>query len=125
MLEPIELRKIGPVPQSYNWNIAKGGLDWVIVGGESGPGARPMHPDWPRSVRDQCQAVRVPFFFKQWGEWAPEWALETGYKEERAVKGNKEGNNNLPGYRHLMYRVGKKAAGRFLDGQEWNDYPGK
>jgi len=44
-------------------------IDWVIVGGESGPGARPMHPDWVRSIRDQCQAAGVPFFFKQWGEW--------------------------------------------------------
>lgn len=43
------------------------GIDWVIVGGESGPGARPMHPDWARSVRDQCQAAGVAFFFKQWG----------------------------------------------------------
>jgi protein gp37 len=46
-------------------------LDWVIVGGESGPKARPMHPAWPRSIRDQCQAAGVPFFFKNWGEWAP------------------------------------------------------
>src|SRR6185312_17385933 len=44
-------------------------IDWVIVGGESGPGARPMHPDWARSLRDQCHAAGVPFFFKQWGEW--------------------------------------------------------
>lgn len=46
-------------------------LDWVIVGGESGPGARPMHPDWALSLRDQCSAAGVPFFFKQWGEWKP------------------------------------------------------
>ena len=46
-------------------------LDWVIAGGESGPHARPMHPDWVRSLRDQCKAARVPYFFKQWGEWAP------------------------------------------------------
>src|SRR6202007_2869845 len=45
-------------------------LDWVICGGESGPDARPMHPDWARSLRDQCAAAGVPFFFKQWGEWA-------------------------------------------------------
>lgn len=46
-------------------------LDWVVVGGESGPGARPMHPDWVRSIRDQCAAAGVPFFFKQWGAWRP------------------------------------------------------
>ena len=48
------------------------GIDWVICGGESGKGARPMHPDWARSLRDQCQAAGVPFFFKQWGEWVTE-----------------------------------------------------
>src|SRR5262249_14134601 len=47
----------------------RSGLDWVIAGGESGPGARPMHPDWARALRDQCGAAGVPFFFKQWGEW--------------------------------------------------------
>jgi protein gp37 len=47
------------------------GIDWVIVGGESGPHARPMHPDWARSVRDQCAASGVPFFFKQWGGRTP------------------------------------------------------
>ncbi len=46
------------------------GIDWVIVGGESGPKARPMHPDWARSVRDQCTAAGVPFFFKQLGSYA-------------------------------------------------------
>lgn len=50
----------------------RGGIDWVIVGGETGPGARPMHPDWVRRLRDQCQDAGVPFFFKGWGEWAPE-----------------------------------------------------
>ena len=50
-------------------------LDWVIVGGESGPGARPMHPNWAKSLRDQCASAGVPFFFKQWGEWAPVCAM--------------------------------------------------
>src|SRR5690606_37330544 len=49
----------------------RGRLDWIIVGGESGPGARPMHPAWARSIRDQCASAGVPFFFKQWGSWAP------------------------------------------------------
>lgn len=82
-------------------------LDWVVVGGESGPRARPMHPEWARSVRDQCKGAGVPFFFKQWGEWGPEllpW------------------RRNHPKLR--MLRKGKKAAGRLLDGQEWNEYPG-
>ena len=53
---------IGPIP-----SLPLEGIDWVIVGGESGPKARPMHPDWVRSIRDQCQEAGVPFFFKQWG----------------------------------------------------------
>jgi len=57
-LEPL----LGPIP-----NLNLDGIGWVIVGGESGPGARPMHPDWVRDLRDQCIAAKVPFFFKQWG----------------------------------------------------------
>lgn len=77
-------------------------LDWIIVGGESGPNARPMDPQWARDIRDQCQAAGVPFFFKQWGEW-------------------KAGDGDCVGQQY--YRVGKKAAGRLLDGREHNDFP--
>ena len=73
-------------------------LDWVVAGGESGPKARPMHPDWARSLRDQCAAAGVPFLFKQWGEWAPA--------------------NDKMGF-----RIGKKAAGRHLDGVLHDEYP--
>lgn len=73
-------------------------IDWVIVGGESGPNARPLHPDWVRSIRDQCVEAGVPFFFKQWGEWGP-------YYSEKIV------------------RVGKKKAGRMLDGRTWDQFP--
>jgi protein gp37 len=83
------------------------GLDWVIAGGESGPGARPMHPDWARSLRDQCAAAGVPFFFKQWGEFSP-----VGYPDGVADPTE-----------HLWIRVGKKAAGRELDGRTWDEYP--
>ena len=86
------------------------GIHWVIVGGESGPGARPMHPDWARGVRDQCVAAGVPFFFKQWGEWTP------------YIMGR-----NVPTYSFGQYdrmeRVGKKAAGRLFDGREWSEFP--
>ncbi len=51
-------------------------LDWIIAGGETGPGARPMHPAWVRSLRDQCQAEGVPFFFKSWGDWEPQYSAE-------------------------------------------------
>lgn len=70
-------------------------LHWVICGGESGPGARPMHPDWARSLRDQCRAAGVAFHFKQWGE-----------HDEHGQ------------------RVGKKTAGRVLDGRTWDELPG-
>ncbi|MFZ3132683.1 MAG: phage Gp37/Gp68 family protein [Desulfosporosinus sp.] len=92
-------------------------LDWVIVGGESGPGARPVHPDWVRSLRDQCQAAGVPFFFKQWGEWLP-----TGTLAE--AKGNPTpGELFFPGLNYCLKRVGKKKAGRELDGRTWDEKP--
>ena len=91
-------------------------INWVIVGGESGPHARPMHPDWVRSVRDQCVEAGVKFFFKQWGEWAPctHFAIDEG-TERNKVHRFEDGL--------LMYRYGKKVAGRELDGQEWNEMP--
>jgi protein gp37 len=79
-------------------------LNWVIVGGESGPNARPMRPQWAREFRDKCQAAGVSFFFKQWGEWAPRWP---GDRSEGQI----------------MERVGKKADGRLLDGSEHNGFP--
>ena len=114
------------------------GVDWVICGGESGPGARPMHPDWARSLRDQCQAAGVPFFFKQWGEWEP-YVLRAGGDLGGAVlKGKvkivhptgespealfeRTGISTVEGSRY-MEKVGKKAAGRLLDGVEWNEVP--
>ena len=87
-------------------------LDWVITGGESGPDARPMHPDLVRSIRDQCWGAGVPFFFKQWGEWAPEWMHISGPPLHRW-------DADLPG----VLRVGKKAAGAMLDGREWREFP--
>jgi protein gp37 len=88
-------------------------LDWIIVGGESGPGARPMHPDWARSIRDQCQAAGVPFFFKQWGAWAPHRAA--GIYERARRLDYTDGTS--------LICVGKLAAGRLLDGWEWSDWP--
>lgn len=127
------------------------GIDWVIVGGESGPGARPMHPDWVRSIRDQCQAASVPFFFKQWGAWAPTdddnmpnapWrhlrddgalGILNGRHGPQVVDLKArpdECDSSRPG-QHLtpngnivcMSLYGKKAAGAVLDGREWREYP--
>lgn len=90
-------------------------VHWVICGGESGHNARPMHPDWASSLRDQCAAAGVPFLFKQWGEWIP----MMGHAEGVPVRGEK--------HRHpdgtYMGWAGKKAAGRLLDGVEHNGLP--
>ncbi len=90
-------------------------IDWVICGGESGPNARPMHPDWVESLRDQCQSAGVPFFFKQWGEWAPFNQMDKlpGHETNAVKMGNV-----------TCWRVGKQRAGRLLDGVEWNEFPG-
>jgi len=91
--------------------------DQIIVGGETGKHARPMHPNWVRSLRDQCVDAGIPYFFKQWGEWHPQvWTdgsdvvigPDDGYKTDAATG---------------MVRCGKKAAGRMLDGREWNEVP--
>ena len=100
------------------------GLDWVVVGGESGPGARPMHPDWPRAIRDQCERAGVPFFFKQWGEWAvdrlrPGSDLGGDMRADRVRHVCRDRENDgyfREGDRH-MRRVGKARAGRKLDGE--------
>ena len=97
------------------------GIDWVIVGGESGPGARPMDPNWARGIRDQCVAAGVPFFFKGWGVWVPvdQWKATCQEKVTIANSGRvhhwPDGSDGL--------RIGKKAAGRLLDGQEHNEMP--
>ncbi|MDR6771810.1 phage Gp37/Gp68 family protein [Azospirillum sp. BE72] len=117
--------------QSFGWP----GIDWVITGGESGPGARPSHPDWLRSIRDQCAAAGVAFFFKQWGEWAPgECVLHTATRTEQTAELINEewrfGSLSPQASQEMhrddepdLYRVGKKAAGRWLDGLTWDEVP--
>lgn len=111
-------------------------VHWIICGGESGPGARPMHPDWARSLRDQCEAAGVPFLFKQWGEWASV-SESPVHPEATRIPGNlcrvtRDGvttdhyiaiSSNGGRRRYEMRRIGKKAAGRLLDGREWNGSP--
>lgn len=99
---------------------ALSGIDWVICGGESGPESRPMHPDWARSLRDQCKAADVPFFFKQWGEWHPyQEDMENLFGPDYSLLKHFSFKNTNT----IMYKVGKKKAGRLLDGKEWNEYP--
>ena len=92
-------------------------ISWVIVGGESGPGARPMHPQWARNIRDQCVAAGTPFHFKQWGAWAP-WCECPTKKTCRDMD-----IDRLGGSEAAMFHCGKKSAGRELDGREWSEMP--
>lgn len=108
-------------------------VDWVIVGGESGPGARPMHPDWARSLRNQCKDAEISFFFKQWGEWAPvECEPETWHdfmdlhgkigqcfrRADGTWKQDPRGESPV-----IIQRVGKAKAGDLLDGMQWHEFP--
>jgi protein gp37 len=109
-----------------------GKLNWVISGGESGPKARSSHPHWHRSLRDQCAAAGTAYLFKQWGEWAPS-------TPEAAAGNPRSGWKALGAYPHVakadelyqeagaefIARVGKKAAGRLLDGVEHNGFPAR
>lgn len=115
-------------------------LNWVVVGGESGPDARAMHPDWVRSLRDLCTAAGVPFFFKQWGAWKPD-QLFTSYNDRlpRGMFMNSHGEKPplellddmmkggrsldlIAKWQHFSF-VGKERAGRLLDGRTWDEYP--
>lgn len=106
-------------------------VDWVIVGGESGSSARPMHPDWASSLRDQCEAAGTPFLFKQWGEWAPHPPGAGGDEGGDLRRGHiryLQGDGREPDghFRRgdaAVSRVGKKAAGRLLYGIEHNGFP--
>ncbi len=89
-------------------------IDWAIAGGESGPRARPMDPAWVRSLRDQCIDSSTAFHFKQWGNWLPVSGEEEFIKSRKTVKVSRQVK---------MANVGKKMAGRILDGVEWNELP--
>jgi protein gp37 len=110
-------------------------LDWVIAGGESGPDSRPMHPDWARRIRDDCANAEVPFLFKQWGDWTPgvnvsrtRGVVETASWVDERWFPNHEDLARTDGhidYEPDLYRVGKKAAGRLLDGQLHDAMPAR
>jgi protein gp37 len=100
-------------------------LNWVIVGGESGKGARPMHPDWARSLRDQCAAAGVAFLFKQWGEYHP--ADQVSSREQLAAH-KPMGHALRDGHAvafddQWTWKIGKKLAGRLLDGVTHDGLP--
>ncbi len=114
--------------RDYTVNIPR--VDWVIAGGESGPKARPMHPEWVWSLRDQCVDAGVPFFFDQWGEWAPS---PTPGIHTRDICMSENGQYDTAGPDYIcvfnesdgtwLRRVGKKKAGRMLDGRTWDEFP--
>lgn len=130
-MEPL----LGPV------DLRGAAIDWVIVGGESGPNARPMHPDWARSIRDQCQAAGVPFLFKQWGEHLPFDQASTKEQRDAFTAATKRGEQSYfgarvvggpqglmtgttAGVRPVSYaKIGKGVAGRLLDGRTWGEFP--
>lgn len=129
LLGPVDLARVRSRISASRSGITKavcypGGepwVDWIIVGGESGRGARPMHPDWARSLRDQCQAAGVPLLFKQHGEWI-------GVSDLRNLPGG--AGPGFGAFDHCAYdqqheavRVGKKAAGRLLEGRTWDEVP--
>ncbi|GEP09881.1 phage Gp37/Gp68 family protein [Methylobacterium gnaphalii] len=108
------------------------GIHLVIVGGESGPNARPMHPHWARSIREQCVAAGVPFFFKQWGDWLDEGLATAQHCAPTDSMFDVYGRPTGPRWYFYdpddrlggaMIRIGKKAAGRLLDGVEHNGMP--
>lgn len=113
------------------YEIWLNGLDWVIAGGESGPGARPLHPDWVRTIRDQCKASEVPFFFKQWGEYRPANSMDKGGKDKWkwiSTSGTVEPSlartfHNEREHHELMFLCGKSKAGNLLDGGKYEQYP--
>jgi protein gp37 len=113
---------------AYDWFWRRRpSLDWVIAGGESGPGARPMHPAWARALRDQCAAAGVPFFFKQMGEWLTEDQFPAHLDfDDRAWRHADDlgdvaaGSCEWPG---IFARVGRRAAGHLLDGREHSEFP--
>lgn len=114
-------------------------IHWVIVGGESGPNARPMHPDWARDLRDQCAAAGVPFLFKQWGEWGlcqpefperyeivsmfPDGRVLTMDEWSEYCRENGNGGRLLHWNANCLVRAGKKHTGRLLDGKAHNGFP--
>lgn len=99
------------------------GIDWVIVGGESGHNARPMNPDWVRNIHKQCVEQNVPFFFKQWGEWCQASQLDYDVAIENFIVKDDLILNVPIDKETNSYKVGKKKASCLLDGEEWKEYP--
>lgn len=128
LLGPLDLgRWLGPVDWPECWNNHSPSAEcarciqpeWVVCGGESGPGARPMRTEWARSLRDQCIGAGVPFLFKQWGAWvAPSQMPADTFMSWDVAHGSDFCDMDKD-----QWRFSKKAAGRLLDDREWNEFP--
>lgn len=126
---------LGPVILRDDWIGAdpyrrdEPSLDWVVTGGESGRGARPMHPRWVKDLRDQCQGAGVAYLFKQWGEWRPQPRYSTDDRHHVVMLNGMDRGTPWPGWgldqpeAEVMERVGKKAAGRVLESRTWDEFP--
>lgn len=138
MLESVELRlwqynlqrlaaAVAGRPETHIENpIPK--LGWVVSGGETGPNARPLHPEWVRSIRDQCQAAGVPFFFKSWGEWLEKkLAIELLGDDDPRLSDSQRRRGGKAEMRviknDIFIRVGHGDSGHLIDGQEWRQMP--
>ena len=131
MLGPVEINFLHltgySVPDMYDGQGRKfpaktyDGIDAVILGGETGPGARPLHPNWVRSIKDQCADAGVDFFFKQWGEWAP-----SRYEIVEGCVNHTNGHYHYefdPTCEGAWQKLGRKKSGRLLDGRTHDDLP--
>ena len=134
MLGRIYMRMGGASTPDYSEHRPLARLDWVICGGESGPKARPMHPEWSAHLRDQCDSAGVSFMFKQWGEWRPllNMTRDEHFHQQGAdwlwlkLNGTTHRNDDETPYDvsdAAMKRIGKKEAGRLLDWREHNAFP--
>lgn len=115
---------LGPITLPVDSNDGSGFFDWIIVGGESGPGSRPMHPDWARSLRDQSKHTGAAFFFKQWGEYLPKCQTDSFIPDLPLAKTERKFQSpHNPNKLNTYYRLGKKKAGSILDGIEHKEFP--
>jgi protein gp37 len=155
LLGPVDLTRVDcpglNIAPAFAFDVLRGGgsqtespwsIDWVVVGGESGPDARPMHPQWVRGIRDQCADATVPFFFKQWGEWGlvgaaipmdafgkpgemtrTSVAASTERRQVGTARWRCHSSSDNGDVTEILRREGKKRAGRQLDGRTHDDYP--
>lgn len=93
-------------------------VDWVIAGGESGSGSRPMEPQWPEDLRRQCSVARVPFHFKQWGHWAPIDLAGDAVTRKTVIHIVQHAGEEI-----TLAAVGKRKSGRYLGGRHWDQFP--